>query len=86
LKIYNHLYNTLLRALPELHVLAKQKPGVERRLQSVAADDQPAFDHRSFGVARALGVGQPRGEYPLQFNKLSARKRMNQKKETETRR
>ena len=51
---------------------------MERRLQAVAADDQPALDNGGFGVARALGIGQPRGEYPLQFNDLSARDAGNQ--------
>ncbi len=75
----SHLHYALLRPLPKLHVLAKQKPGVEGRLQAVAADDQPALDNGSFGVARAFGIGQPRGEYPLQFNDLSARNAGNQK-------
>ena len=66
-----HLHDTLLCPLPKLHVLTKQKPGVEGRLQTVAADYEPALHHGCFDGARALCVVLPGGEYALQMQDFS---------------
>ena len=48
---------------------------MERRLQTIAADDEPALDDRGFDTARALGVVLPRREYALHVQDFSESKR-----------
>lgn len=67
-----HLHYALLSALPELHVLTKQIPRVKRRLQPVAADDQPPFNDGGLDAARVLGIAQPHGEDAPQLRNFSA--------------
>ena len=66
-----HLDYTLLRALPELHVLTKQIPRVKGRLEAVAADNQPPLDDGGFDATRVLRVAQPHGEEALQLRIFS---------------
>ncbi len=48
---------------------------MERSLQTIAADDEPALDDGGFDAARALGVVLPRGEYALHMQDFSESKR-----------